>query len=306
MTNKEKAASPGVGEAASKKVQLSNTNHGVPALQGVEQRFLEYMRVLGLAPVRDVPVADGRIHRYRIEGDKPGSRNGWYALHLDPVPHGAVGSWRTGEMHPWRDAEARRIDWRERRELAERMRQAQHERALAQQQVYAEASAKAAKLWRAARPADSAHPYLAAKRVKAWGIRQLRDHLVIPVRIGGALHSLQMVGPDGGKRFLTGGRVQGGYFAIGKPDGTICVAEGYATAATVYEATGYATAVAFNAGNLKDVARHLAFNNVHTKIILIADDDAQTPGNPGLTKATEAAMLVGGFVARPLFGEVRA
>ncbi len=268
----------------------------------VEIRFLDFMRAVGLAPVKDTPVADGRIRRYRVEGDKPGSKNGWYVLHLDPIPHGSVGSWRTGETHPWRDAEARKINWQERRELQDRMRQIRYERAAAQQSVYEEARAKARKLWKLARPADPMHPYLQKKQVKAWGIRQLRDQLLIPARRHGVIHTLQLIGPDGTKRFLTGGRVGGSYFAIGKPAGTICVAEGYATAATVHEATGYATAVAFNAGNLKEVARHLAFNNTGTRIILIADDDAATPGNPGLTKATEAAMMVGGFVARPLFG----
>ncbi len=272
--------------------------------QGVEIRLLEFMRMLGLGPVKFVPVADGRIHRYRVEGDKAGSLNGWCVLHPCPIPHGAVGSWRTNETHPWRDAEARKINWQERMELQQRMRQLQYERSQAQQQVHAEARAKAAKMWKASRPADPAHLYLQTKQVKAWGIRQLRDQLLIPARRNGVMHTLQLIGPDGTKKFLTGGRIKGSYFAIGKPAGTICVAEGFATAATVYEATGYATAVAFNAGNLSEVARHLAFNNTGTKIILIADDDAQTPGNPGLTKATEAAMMVGGFVARPLFGEV--
>lgn len=272
----------------------------------VQTRFLDFMRATGLAPVKESPTADGRVHRYRVEGDKAGSKNGWYALHLDPIPHGAVGSWRTGETHPWRDAEARKINWQERMELQQRMRQLQYERSQAQQQVHAEARAKAARMWKASRPANVAHPYLLKKQVKAWGIRQIRDQLLIPARRNGVMHTLQLIGPDGTKKFLTGGRIKGCYFAIGKPAGTICVAEGYATAATVYEATGYATAVAFNAGNLAEVARHLAFNNPRTKIILIADDDAETPGNPGLTKATEAAMMVGGFVARPLFGEVAA
>lgn len=298
------AAGAGERSAASEKHFGSNDSPGLMVPQGVEVRLLDFMRIIGLAPVKDTPVADGRIHRYRVEGDKPGSKNGWYALHLDPIPHGAVGSWRTGETHPWRDAAARKINWQERRELQQRMQQVQHERAAAQRRVYEEARAKAAKMWKASRPANPAHPYLLKKQVKPWGIRQLGDQLLIPARRGGVIHTLQLIAPDGTKRFLTGGRIKGCYFAIGKPAGTICVAEGYATAATVYEATGYATAVAFNAGNLKEVARHLAFNNTRTRIILIADDDAQTQGNPGLTAATEAAMIVGGFVARPLFSEV--
>lgn len=268
----------------------------------VQNRFLDFMCAAGLPPVKEIPTADGRVHRYRVEGDKAGSKNGWYALHLDPIPHGAVGSWRTGETHPWRDAEARKINWQERQDLQRRVAALRTARFEEQKKVWAEARVRAARMWQASRPAQPNHAYLVRKQVKAWGIRQLRDNLLIPVRRNGVMHSLQIIGPDGTKKFLTGGMVRGCYFAIGKPAGTICIAEGFATAATVYEATGYATAVAFNAGNLADVARHLAANNLGTRIILIADDDAQTPGNPGMTKATQAAMMVGGFVARPLFG----
>lgn len=275
----------------------------------VEIRFLDFMRGLGLAPVKDAPSADGRIHRYRVEGDKPGSQNGWYVLHLEPIPHGAVGSWRTGETHPWRDAEARKINWRERMAMQRSMEQMRQRRYQEQKAVWAEARAKAAKLWRVARPASINHPYLQRKQVKPWGIRQLHDNLVIPLRdVDGVMHSLQFIGPDGNKKFLTGGMTRGCYHAIGKPEGVLCIAEGYATAATVFEATGYACACAFNAGNLEAVARKLRnkFYLAGTKIILIADDDRETPGNPGLTKATEAARIIGGYVARPDFSEVRA
>lgn len=271
----------------------------------VQARFLDFMRAAGLPPVKDIPTADGRVHRYRVEGDKAGSKNGWYALHLDPIPHGAVGSWRTGETHPWRDAEARKINGQERQDLQRRMAALRSARFDEQKKVWADAREKAAKMWQASRPANPNHAYLVRKQVKAWGIRQLRDNLLIPVRRNGVLHSLQLIGPDGSKKFLTGGMVRGCYFAIGKPAGTICIAEGYATAATVYEATGHATAVAFNAGNLILVARYLFAHYPRTRLIVVADDDHATPGNPGLTEATRAAAIVGGLVARPDFSEVR-
>lgn len=269
-----------------------------------EARFLDFMRAAGLAPLKDGLVSDGRIHRYRVDGDKAGSRNGWYILYQNPIPHGAFGSWRTGETHPWRDAEARKINWQERRDLARRMEQVKADRFEEQKRVWAEARAKAAKMWQASRPADPHHAYLVHKQVKAWGIRQLRDNLLIPVRRNGVMHSLQIISPDGSKKFLTGGMVRGCCFAIGKPAGTICIAEGYATAATVYEATGHATAVAFNAGNLILVAQHLFAHFPRTRLIVCADDDHATPGNPGLTEATRAAAMVGGLVARPNF-EIR-
>jgi putative DNA primase/helicase len=80
------------------------------------------------------------------------------------------------------------------------------------------------------------------------------------MRHGVELHSLQFIGPEGDKRFLSGGRVSGCYLLIGKPDVTLCIAEGYATGASIHEAAGCAVAVAFNAGNLLPVARTLRRN----------------------------------------------
>ena len=92
---------------------------------------------------------------------------------------------------------------------------------------------------------------------------------------------------------------------MGRPRNALLLCEGYATAATVFSATGEATAVAFNAGNLPAVARALRVKFPNIKLVICADDDAQTPGNPGRTKAAEAARAVGGFVAVPRFEGVR-
>ena len=161
--------------------------------------------------------------------------------------------------------------------------------------------------WEAAKPAPDSHPYLARKGVQAHGLRVDADgRLLVPVRDrAGELQSLQYINADGEKRFLPGGRVSGGHFAIGKVSGTVCVAEGFATAATIHEATGHPVAVAFNCGNLEAVARALREKLPKARLILCADDDAWTDGNPGLTKATEAARAVGGLLAVPDFGADR-
>lgn len=269
-------------------------------VMSIEARFLDFMVGVGLAPVKFYPVADGRIHRYRVEGDKAGSLNGWCVLAVDPIAHGLAGSWRTGEVHKYRDQEARPINRVERAKLHRQMQLAKAERYQEQVKVWAEAAAKAGRLWGIARPAKENHGYLLAKGVKAWGIRQLNESLVIPARdTAGKIHTLQFIGPDGGKRFLSGGQVQRHYYAIGRPVDTLCICEGYATAASVYEATGYATAVSFNAGNLAAVTRALWIKFPKLRFIVVADDDHETPGNPGLTEATRAACQVGGWVARP-------
>jgi putative DNA primase/helicase len=106
---------------------------------------------------------------------------------------------------------------------------------------------------------------------------------------------------DGRKIFLTGGRKRGCYFAIGRPADVLCVCEGYATAASIFEATEYATAVAFDAGNLEPVALALRAKFPDTRIVICADNDIHTSGNPGLTAATRAAAAVCGAVACPHF-----
>ena len=97
--------------------------------------------------------------------------------------------------------------------------------------------------------------------------------------------------------FTLGGRIKGCYHAIGRPAGRIIVCEGYTTGASLYAATGDAVAVAFNAGNLEAVALALHAKHPALQIVVAADDDHLTGGNPGLSKATAAALAVGGAVA---------
>jgi putative DNA primase/helicase len=88
---------------------------------------------------------------------------------------------------------------------------------------------------------------------------------------------------------------------MGKPKGVLIVCEGFATGASIHEATGHAVAVAFNAGNLEAVALAMRAKFPALRLTLAADDDHLTTGNPGMTKATAAARAVGGLVAVPVF-----
>ena len=167
------------------------------------------------------------------------------------------------------------------------------------------AAESAVVLWQSAVKADE-HDYLAKKGVGAHGVRIQDGTLLVPMRdAAGNLVNVQRIGPDGAKRFMRDAKVTGCYHAIGKPNGVLCIAEGYATAASIHEATGHAVAVAFNAGNLETVARELHAKYPETRLIFCADDDAGTDGNPGITKATEAARVVGGLIAVPEFGSER-
>lgn len=163
----------------------------------------------------------------------------------------------------------------------------------------------AASVFESARPFTS-HPYLASKGVKAYGIKQLGDNLLIPLHDAtGALHSLQIITPDGDKRFLPGGSEKGGFYPLRGSSDLLLICEGYATGASLHEATGYQVAVAINAGDLETVALALHAQLPDMRIIVAADDDHQTEGNPGLSKAKAVAAAVGGAVAVPDFGANR-
>jgi putative DNA primase/helicase len=268
--------------------------------------MLDAMRAAGLAPAKELNLRDdGKLTRYRVDGDKSGSRNGWAVLHSQPVMAGAFGSWKTGESHTWREATTRPQTLAERAELEQRIKAMHAAREAEQVAVHASAADRAAKLWARAHPATNAHPYLQRKHVPAIGIRALRDMLLIPARdVDGTLHTLQFISADGSKRFLIGGRIAGCYCAMGKPVDSLLLCEGYATAATLFEATGAAVAACFSCGNLLPVARALRGKFPKLRLIVCADNDHQTPGNPGVRHARAAARAVGGFVAVPQFVEV--
>jgi putative DNA primase/helicase len=275
-------------------------------MSDVVGQFRGAIQSAGLIPP-DVIEQDGKLHRFAANGKRDDDA-GFYVLHGDGIPAGSFGDWRTGQSQTWRADIGRKLTPAEdaaHRAKAEAM---QREREAERVRQQAEATAKAGAIWKAAQPAPEDHPYLTRKGIKANGARLHNDALVIPMRDSeGVLHSLQFIGPDGDKRFLAGGRVKGCYFGIGNPKGAaaLCIDEGFATGATIHEATGYPAAVAFNAGNLRLVARAMREKFPDLPLIFCADDDYRTGGNPGLTKATEAARSVGGLLAIPEFGADR-
>lgn len=260
---------------------------------------------VGLEPHSTLPIDEsGKLVRFRMRGDKAGSKNGWVVAHSHPVRMAVFGSWKTGEQHTWREASTTPTTPAQRAEIQRQLAEVRRVREAELHQVQTAARAKAAKLWERARPADNSHPYLIRKRVGAYGIRRLRDMLLVPARdVSGTLHTIQFIGADGTKRFLTGGRIAGCYCAIGRPVDSLLVAEGYATAATLFAATGRAVAVCFSAGNMLAVARELRLKFPGLRLVMCADNDL-TPGNPGVTAATKAAQAVGGVVAVPNFAGV--
>ena len=161
--------------------------------------------------------------------------------------------------------------------------------------------------------------YLVRKQVGSYGLRfrstpQYGNVAVVPMRdSAGKLWSYQILNGDGSKRMVTGGRTVGLYHLLRPPEtsvssnaGVIGLAEGYATAATCLELTGFPVACAFSSENLVAVTEALLELFSSANLIVFADNDRHLPTNTGLNHALEAQKLSPSriIVATPNFGNL--
>ncbi len=274
--------------------------------QPIEQ-FREAARQAGFNIPKVIP--DGRVHRFSTNG-RHGDDAGAYVLHSDGFPNGWALDWRSGKKFEW-SARGYQLTAADRKRISEQIAQAKAARDAEEAEHHARAAVEAARILESATPASDDHPYLARKGIKAHGLKQDGSgNLLVPMYRDDALVGAQLITPEGKKRFLPGTSKQGACFVIGDACEVLCIAEGFATAATIHEATKFACAVAFDAGNLSAVAK--ALESFPGEVILCADDDwkginLQTgePRNTGLIKAREAAAATGARLAKPDFGEDR-
>lgn len=141
------------------------------------------------------------------------------------------------------------------------------------------------------------------KEVKSYGLKVLDSSLLlVPLyNIEGNLVGMQTIDHEGNKKYTSGSTISGSFYPIQGGKDVIYICEGYATAATIYEVTGKTTYCAMNAGNLPEVARVLRQKCPYTHIVIAADNDQFTDGNPGISKAKEAANQNICFIAYPEF-----
>lgn len=263
--------------------------------------MLQRLREHGIEPSDSgAIVPDGKLRRFHVVGDRAGTTNGWCVLHPD---HGAAGSWKASATVTWTARGHRRLTRQQRAALSAAITQQREEAQRQREAAHQDAARRAAALWARAQPACADHPYLRKKRVPPGPARQLGDWLVLPiVDVDGQLRGLQYIGPGGDKRLLRGTNKRAGFIVVAGalPAASVLIAEGYATAAS---ASGICPAdaalAAIDCGNLEPVARALRERWPDTAIVIAADDDRLTEGNPGLSKARAAARAVGARLIRP-------
>lgn len=198
--------------------------------------------------------------------------------------------------------DADRKKWKEKAE-------AQAKAAELEERKAQEAAAKrAARIW-GYKSSDRDCPYLVRKQVQNHGCRiNGKGNLIVPLfDKDGKIWNIQEIHADGHKPFLPGGRVSACFYMIGQviqQDQIICIAEGYATGASIYEATGHVTVVAFNSGNIDKVGKEIRILHPHARLVYCADDDSHsTPPDAGLKAANKAVAATGGIVILPKFSQ---
>lgn len=275
----------------------------------IEAQVLEAMREAGIPPLRDTRlVIDGALHRYAVEGDKGRETAGAYVIHPDGLPGGFISSWRHGVEMKWRfDVEGLDADLYKRCKSPEFRKQAeaaQKKREADLRKSQASASEDARIRWEAAQAAPEDHEYLRRKNVPCYGLKCQEGALLVPLRdVEGCFRTYQRILGDGTKRYFPGAPVGGAFCAIGEDvkDGPVLLCEGYATGATLHELTGHAVVCTMNCHNLVTCAPALRKKFPDRKILVMADDDAKTPGNPGIEAAKSAVKLgkLDGFLSPP-------
>jgi phage/plasmid primase-like uncharacterized protein len=273
-----------------------------------EAQLIDAMRAAGLQPPEEI-LMDGKIHRFKSgtkgapgHGDKPG----WYLVFGDGIPAGRFGCWRAGMEVTWRADVGRKLTQTEEMSHAKRLAEAKALRDAALERQHQVASDTVEKIWTGAQAALPDHPYLAKKGIQTHGSRATGDgRLVLPLYDeDGTLATLQYIDHEGGKLYHPGGQTGGKFWMVGSLDepGTLFVAEGFATAATIHETTDRPVVVAYSASNLVPVTGTLREMYGATQdIVIVADHDQSGVGQ---RYAEQASAKYGArMVMPPILGD---
>lgn len=269
--------------------------------------FASALKAAGLQ-VEGLPVMNGKMQRVQTTDDRPGQSSGAYVGYLDGKPSGFIQNFKTGLKENW-TVDGMQLS-------PEDQAQLQAQAALIKQQRAAEIAEMQGRVAEKVGPRFEALPetpstpnkYLGRKGVEAHGVKFEGENVVVPMRdVDGKLWSIQRISPDAEapKMFEKGGKKLGTMHVIGeiKPGSEILVAEGYATGASLHQATGKTVAVAFDSGNVGPVVNVLQQRYSTSPIFIMADNDRPNAnrGNVGVEKALEAAEKYKVGVAFPKF-----
>ncbi len=272
-----------------------------PAVVNPAAEFGQMLRDAGLL-IKGEPVMDGKIQRVPVATGRPGAKDGAYCGFADGKPNGWYQNHKTGVQGKWlatghvlSDEAKRELH----KEAANTLSAAEIERQAVQEKAQKRAYAK----WMNAEPVQD-HPYLQRKGVESFELRQDRQgNLVVPGfdLDTGRLQTVEYINKDGGKWFEKDCPKKEAVCVLPNKDAletgnVVLMVEGYATGASVHQATSLPVTVAFDAGNIKDAALAIRKKLPHAQITICADNDPPRPDgiNIGVMKVKEAAAAISG------------
>ena len=254
----------------------------------------------------DALECDGQLHRVSTQL-KPKGKNGWY-IAFNESPTLVMGDWQTGITETWKP-DGHKKTHQERIEIQKAIKAAEAERL----KKHDEATQKARDIYSHA-VAVTDHQYLINKGIKAPNVTRCKDNLLIVPLVDYSLDkpeliNVQTINAKGFKKFTKGGRVTGLCCPIELPNNEpltrLYIAEGFSTAVSVYQLTGYPVLAAMNANNLTPIAKIARQRWPDLEIIITGDDDylteRKTGINAGKDKAINAAAIIRAKTAFPPF-----
>lgn len=272
--------------------------------------FISFMESVDCAPanVGDI-IADDKRHYFQIARDKRGVKKGAYRLLIDgDSAVGWVIDYRQGDTHSWSSRSKKDLTAEEKAEWKRKNAERKKANEIEDKRLRDAAATVAKEVWGKADKCEK-HQYLDKKGIGSNGAKYLSDYkysdaltlkdvLIIPAYKSGRISSIQFISGDL-KLFLQDGDMNGAYSVIKSGDdlGIIYICEGWATGASIHEATGCAVVVAFNAGNLVAVAKTMRDKYQDSEIIIAADNDQWTlmpeSKRPKALKAMKSSEISG-------------
>ena len=260
-----------------------------PSKWDIVREFEDAMTAAGFIVPGGVITDTADFQRLDAPGDKKNRQNGFYKLiTAGDWPVGWFGDWKdAGNVTQWAHRSKDTLTKAERDTIKLEHARLKAEELAARAMRAAEVAEDASKYWKEAGSDAGQHPYIARKQIQARGVRihiasDQTELLAVPMWAFDAdgnagLQSLQMISPDGVKRFLKAGRVDGCFFSIKGQADIVVICEGYATAASIWEATGFSVVAAFNSGNLTAVAKAFKEHRPGATLLIAGDDDRHVP-----------------------------
>ena len=279
--------------------------------------FVEKMREAGLVINKYPEINNGRGTRVAVQGDKAGQTGGWYKIHTDGVPVCLFQNWRTGDGVQKLVAPSTKIDMSIDLEKVQVNSEALAQKLSSQNEATKQLHAEVAKNVQerlAVYKESERTEYIQRKDIPVFkGIYATnRGATVVPLAdIDGKVKTMQTILPTGTKMFEKGGELKGSMHVVNADNlaeakGGIVICEGYATGATIREATNghFGVVCAMTSHNLLDVAKAVSEKYPDKPIIIAGDNDRfNVNGNVGRLTAEAVAKELGAKVIIPEFKE---